>query len=217
MNTDLDPTKPTNPQAAAWRSFCTNTTNHELTVIRDETATDPDAPYRHLRMAEPGTRMWSWDIICWPGHLATSGDIADGYVFSRLRDMMQFFATTSDRQNYYSDGAPSLDLRYWAEKLCGGRSHEVQVYSKEQFLTQVTQALAEQLVDGDIGQDDHDLLLEQAGEHSDTQEQAHRWLRDNEQVFGTDTWEWDLRDWDFHFVLACYAINHSVLAYLEQR
>ena len=56
--------------------------------------------------------------MTWPGYLAVVGDIANGYVFSRIADMLDFF--DSARRDRYSDGCPVIDLRYWAEKLCGG-------------------------------------------------------------------------------------------------
>ncbi|MCX4573236.1 MULTISPECIES: hypothetical protein [unclassified Streptomyces] len=34
-------------------------------------------------------------------------------------------------QSHYSDGAPSIDVHYWAEKLCGGRSYEVEMYDAD--------------------------------------------------------------------------------------
>lgn len=79
-------TKPTNPYAHAYADFLSETAEHQLVVLHD------DGLYCHLRIQKPGTRMWSWDITTWPGHLATSGDIADGYMFTREPDMIQFFA-----------------------------------------------------------------------------------------------------------------------------
>lgn len=61
-------TKPTNPYAHAYADFLRETAEHQLVVPHD------DGLYRHLRIQKPGTRMWSWDITTWPGHLATSGE-----------------------------------------------------------------------------------------------------------------------------------------------
>jgi len=131
-------TKPVNPYAETYEDFIKQTQDHELKVISD------NGLYKHLRIQAPGTRMWSWDIVTWPGYLATSGDIADGYMFNRERDMIEFFNIGGRHgESYYSDGAPSIDIRYWAEKLSGGRSRDVKVYDSNLFLQLVTEALEE--------------------------------------------------------------------------
>lgn len=295
-------TRPTNPYAKAYAGFIEQTTEHELHVIHD------DGLYRHLRVQAPGTRMWSWDITTWPGHLATSGDIADGYMFSRELDMIEFFTHGGYAgHDYFSDGAPSIDVRYWAEKLCGGRSHDVKVYEADSFLQQVREHLEEheelgtdqdllrdrqiallerirqlkhrgvsedtsptvqerledywqdkctlgQLFDQEgLSQAEMDQLgdefdynedgtcarfdffdlesdvvqtppaerrqeiLDEAHWNAETEYQAHTWLSENEQHVGTDTFEWDLREYDIHFLFACYAIDMAVRLHREQK
>lgn len=297
--------KPTNPYAKAYAAFKEQTKHHFLTVIHE------DGLYRHLRIQAPGTRMWSWDITTWPGYLATSGDIADGFLFTRLDDMINFFSVPTGSREYYSDGAPSIDVRYWAEKLSGGRATEVKTYQSETFLQQVREHLEEHEELGDEAQaeyerqlallrriyhfdgsgeaalqtnlaeyrrlqsfvandpgfgryaarnrselalakaalwslknltdeqsdllsadpDWHELsdtdipakspaqrraeILDDARWHSESAHEAHEWLSDNEEYVGSDTWEWDLRDYDFHFVLACYCIDLGVRLYQE--
>lgn len=300
-------TKPTNPYALAYKNFLEQTKDHRLIVLQDS------GLYRHLRVQEPGTRMWSWDITTWPGHLATSGDIADGHVFTRETDMLGFFSDAGrSRDGYYSDGAPSIDVRYWAEKLCGGRSQEVKKYDADAFLQQVRESLeqSEELGDeaqafhkqqhvalkriyelrglsqealdenlatywaakgaasripsgyrstwtfaqsvlddakraqvqlwntdtltdeqfdelgeelrknsgydwyelGDTDLNQHspkqrrDEIVDDARWHAGSEYEAHEWLRDNEDSVGSDTFEWDLREYDIHFLFTCYAI-----------
>lgn len=294
--------KPENPHARAYADFVEQTKDHKLVVLHD------DGLYRHLRVQAPGTRMWSWDVTTWPGHLATSGDIADGHVFSREPDMLAFFTIAGRSERYYSDGSPSIDVRYWAQKLCGGRSHEVKKYDPELFLQLVRERLAEHEELGDeaqalhekqlalvktlhemrglddstmqkhlevywgaqeravhsgafnmdtrsrwsrddlakarnearnhlwstdgISDEQHDRLikefdwyelgdteiakdspavrrqeiLDDARWHADSESEAHKWLQENERHFGTDTWEWSLREYDIHFLFTCYAI-----------
>lgn len=294
-------TRPTNPHAAAWKGFTEQTTEHELHVIHD------DGLYKHLRVQAPGTRMWSWDITTWPGHLATSGDIADGFMFSRETDMIRFFAHGGrGRDDYFCDGAPSIDVRYWAQKLCGGRSRDVKVYDPDTFLRQVREHLEEheelgtdqdrlrdrqialltrirELKHRGVSEDtsttvqqrleeywrgeltlgklfdqeglsqsemdqlgdefDHDEngaraqfdlfdlesdvaqtppaerreeILDDARWQAETEYQAHTWLDQNEEHVGSDTWEWDLREYDIHFLFTCYAIDMAVRLYREQ-
>ena len=296
-----DTTRPTNPYAFAYKNFLEQTTDHQLVVLQDS------GLYRHLRVQAPGTRMWSWDITTWPGHLATSGDIADGHVFSREPDMLGFFADAGrSKDGYYSDGAPSISVSYWAEKLCGSRSHEVKKYDPDSFIQQVREHLEESEELGHEAQTEHDKIIEvarrvcaregvayetyllnialktavkdrrltsrsaglgilepiareyditltpairaalqyeqtfdameiraddsdeleyfglmipsvspaerrqeiidDAGYHADSEYEAHTWLQDNEDSVGSDTFEWELREYDLHFLFTCYAI-----------
>ncbi|MGW0881377.1 hypothetical protein [Streptomyces sp. NPDC002671] len=302
-------TKPTNPYAHAYADFLRETAEHQLVVPHD------DGLYRHLRIQKPGTRMWSWDITTWPGHLATSGDIADGYMFTRELDMIDFLSIARRRRDYYSDGAPSIDVRYWAQKLCGGRSHEVKKYDADVFLQLVREHLAENEELGDEAQAFHERQLtllkqfhelrgldeaaqlellkthwaaearakhfdssshttlarqrraaaaaavdrlwsaddlsdeqfdrlakehdwnelagiaierespaERAAEiladakwHADSESEAHKWLQDQSEIFGEDTWEWDLCDYDIHFLFTCYCIDLAVRLYREHQ
>lgn len=107
--------------------FERNTAGHELVVLADRStdAVDPQ-PYRHLRLAAPGTRMYSWDIVTWPGHLATTGDIADGYTFARVHDMVDFF--TPEPEPY------RINPEYWAEKLACSQREHAKVFSLESLL-----------------------------------------------------------------------------------
>lgn len=146
-------TKPTNPYAHAYADFLCETAEHQLWVLHNE------GLYRHLRIQKPGTHTWSWDITTWPGHLATSGDIADGYMFTRELDMIDFLSVSRRYRDYYSDGAPSIDVRYWAEKLYGGRSHEVKKYDADVFLQLVRERLAEHEEIGDEAQALHERQL----------------------------------------------------------
>ena len=74
-------TRRSNPYARTWKGFVDQTAQHQLTVLHDEVL------YRHLRMAAPGTSMWHWEVVTWPGHLSITGDVADGFTFrSRSSD-----------------------------------------------------------------------------------------------------------------------------------
>lgn len=138
MTTTATPgaTKPENPYASAYKNFLEQTKNHVLTVERH------DDLNRQLYVGEPGTGIWHWRVTTWPGYLATYGDVADGYMFTRISDMLQFF-DRGGHHGYYSDGAPSIDFRYWAEKLSGGRSHDVKKFDSDKFIRELTEHLEE--------------------------------------------------------------------------
>lgn len=198
-------TRRKNPYEQIWSSVVAQTKDHQLTILRE------DGLHRHLTVAEPGVNNWSWGVITWPGHLATFGDIADGYMFRRTRDMLTFFDVDDHLLDYYTDGSPSIDFRYWAEKLCGGR--DVTRYDPDTFMWQVKEALAEDELDDEAQAE----LIEEASWVQASEGTAREWLNNREAVFGTDTWEWDLTDFDTSFLFACYCIHLTVRLYREDQ
>lgn len=88
--------------------------DHRMTVARD------DGLYRHLKFRGPGTSVYWFDIITWPGVLTIAGDCGT-YVFSRIEDMFQFFRR--------GNGRSQINPGYWGEKLLatachGGQGHK---------------------------------------------------------------------------------------------
>ena len=180
--------------------------NHELTILHD------DGLYRHLRIAEPGTGIYSWNIITWPGHLATSGDVADGYQFARLPDMFEFFR------------GRDINPQYWAEKMPHTLREQAQNYSDDVFRQYVldyaaewrenmlpaeqasfTAAITRDVLD-DIG-DDPDYNREIV-ENFKFESKSHGYT-----LLFSDTWEWDCRDWDYHFIITCQAVAKGISMY----
>lgn len=85
--------------AKARERFTRDTAEHQMTVAQD------NGLYRHLRFNAPGTYIYGFDLITWPGFLCICGDIQT-HVFSRTADMFTFFG----------DGE-SINPDYWGEKL----------------------------------------------------------------------------------------------------
>ena len=189
-----------NPFATQWRQFAAETKDHGLSVLHS------DGLYRHLRMKRPGTGIWHWDVITWPGRLCIVGDIGDGLVFSREDDMIDFFRT-SLRSGRYSDGAPQISISYWAEKLSRG-AKDVKSYSDARFLGIVRNALDE----SGATEAERAEFIAGAESVSMYEHDAREWLQEERRAFGDGTWEWDLTDWDHHFILSCYAIAATVKA-----
>lgn len=272
MPTKLSPRD--NEYARIWADFVRNTKDHVLTVQQD------DGLDRRMRVGAPDSSSYSWTVVTWPGHLQTVGDIADGYGFRRLDDMISFFAGGLGWT--HADGAPSIDFRYWAQKLTGGRSQEVLVFSKSTFVQSVTERLEEHEELGTEAQALHDKTIEvtkrvlarhkvdydeylvefrknglvgimkrfggleidpdnddeseyfereiaerspaerraeiisDARWHADDERSAYSWLEDqDESLFGPDIFEIGMRDFDYHFILACYAIALTVKLWRE--
>lgn len=185
------------------------TADHKMSILHD------DGLYRHLRFQTPATWNYGYDIVTWPGHLALNGDLDSGYVFSRIRDMIDFFAS-----------GPGINPQYWAEKITNSTAREAtRRYSEELLREQVEQAARQRAEEGDYTYDaimaawrEHIAYREMSVEHV-----AHESLRDfrvdrdDHFGFGPDTWEWSLRDWDHVYLLCCFAIRAGVDAYRAQR
>jgi hypothetical protein len=199
--------------------FTSDTTDHEMTVLHD------DGLYRHVRFAEPGTGMYSFNLITWPGYLTICGDMpVTALTFRRLDDMFAFF-----RQADINPG-------YWAEKLCSGRDAATG-YSEGKFRLLVDERVTD-AVEADpelepVDEDRPGLVAAVAAALEDEydpsyEETAREFLQRftydytdsaaRQQCFQfRDTWEWDLTEYDWSFLWACHAIRWGVEQYTAAR
>ena len=173
-----------------YRQFLGAVTEHEMTVLHDE------GLYRHLKFAKPGTMIWSWEIVTWPGSLAIRGDIGLGLVFTRLEDMLQFF----------DDGQPDgwINPSYWGEKLSRG-TRDVEIFSGKKFVEWVREEL------DSTGRKLSDIEWDSIESVYST-ELAVEVLNEIELDWDyedPETW----KDWDHHFLLALHAILWSAKKY----
>ena len=113
------------------QEFAKNVENHVLTVIADDGNVT-----RHIRCREPGTVIYGWDIVTWPGYLAVTGDLGH-YVFRRLDDMLvQFFGGT-------------INPQYWVEK-CVAWDYSLSVVSAENVRYMADAVLSELADEGEL-------------------------------------------------------------------
>lgn len=80
--------------------FLNDTKDHEMEIIRDAEES------RHLKFTRNGSQVYRFDLITGPGYLCITGDMGT-YVFSRVRDMFEFF-----RQDKLK-----TKPNYWGQKL----------------------------------------------------------------------------------------------------
>lgn len=192
-----------------YANLLANTKRHELQVLHD------DGLYRHLRFKEPGTTIWYFDISTWPGSLTIRGDIGKGYTFTRADDMIAWFT--------HNRAPGTINAQYWAEKLEAScqtarryehdafhSSGRVDIEAWDLSHDDQERALSEWQEAVDACDPWPTAALECAGEFRfvDSAGTAHQFA---------DVGEWELDDWDFHFLLACHAIHHASLKYLEMR
>lgn len=196
-------------EAYARQSFERDTAEHEMTVLRD------DELYRHLRFAKPGTYIYGYDLVTWPGYLAVVGDMGE-YVFSRIEDMFKFFAGEGKAEGINPD--------YWGEKLRGPGTDKHLRYSEDAFKRRVMEWYNDQAegmepeAAAGLRQAVNESLLE--AEHYDIHA-AMTLVRDFEHDGYTvgDYWEWgeSLKEYDHRFLWACWGIKRGIQRYYAHK
>lgn len=186
----------------AKQCFDNDVKDHGMEILRN------DGVYRHLRFKRPGSSCYWFDLITWPGCLAIRGDMG-AWMFARTTDMFTFF------------GGPGINPHYWGEKLVteGGRRSSTE-YSADSYREQVEDWYRETVEDQELTGAQaaelrkaivDDLLDEWPGEWNHSEHAAHRALADfdwNGITIG-DTWEWNLREYGYHYVWCCWAIVYG--------
>jgi len=110
------------------KRFAKDVANHEMEVIRD------DGVYRHVRFRNPSQSWNQWfELVTWPGVLCYHGDMGT-YVFSRTKDMFEFFRMDGERINLY----------YWPQKcVAEDRNAKIREYSHDEFVSVVRESAKE--------------------------------------------------------------------------
>lgn len=172
------------PYARQRKQFISETQEHVMRVLHD------DGLYRHLRFQKPGTGIWHWDLITWPGSLAIRGDIGEGHIFTRTDDMLRFF----DQNKAENE----INAHYWAEKLDLGRD-SVKEFSTDRF-EEWCEENAPQIAE------DSRTIDHSAGAFEMLAENDVEW--DFEDV---ESWQ----DYGHHFIIALHAILWGAKRYHE--
>jgi hypothetical protein len=187
--------------ADSYRNFLGYVKDHEMTVLHD------DGLYRHIQFGRRGAVGW-FELVTWPGNLTINGDIGN-YVFARIQDMFEFFANAP---GYIEPG-------YWDEKIRAGRP--TRVFSDEAFASRVVEYFWARR-SGFEGESRklfraiREDVLECSYEITDARanlEDFHYCAADGRCFRFRDTWEWDLTDWDIHYLRACHAIVWGINQY----
>jgi hypothetical protein len=190
--------------------FVGDTAEHVLTIIRD------DGLYRHLRFNKPGTWVYGFDLVTWPGYLAIVGDAGD-YVFSRVRDMFEFFEPGGARGGF-EDERWGINPHYWSEKLQAPLPPAALTYSHDALRDRVL-GWARDHCEWDAEMVYPSLLIEALERevlygYTHDEREGHARLDILEQEVGyMDCWEWDLREYDFRFLWCCWAIVWGIALY----
>lgn len=197
--------------------FEEDTASHKMSINHDADN------YRHLRFRAPKTGTYYYDLVTWPGHLAIVGDAGSGYVFSRIRDMFEFFRADQSGINphYWSEKLvhPAMrdsTLRYSPDitraRLSAWHGEQVDTLGlNEHEAAKLRADLDEQVVGQLRDLDSHEnavrLMVEFECRMADFHDHRDRVIRIGEPYF------WDLRDWDHQFLWACWAIATGIDRY----
>ena len=185
--------------------FLKDVANHVMTIVRD------DGVYRHLHFAKPGTGCMHFDIVTYPGHLVYSGDMGC-YVFSRLRDMFEFFRVRP--RDGDEPGRLYINKGYWAEKLeATDKPDGHHEYSADLFRQHVNEVLDDIEADQDLRDEVQEYVLDYADDGEVRARDALDQFEHNGRRIFTDTWEWRLTDYTFRFAWCCYALAWSIQQY----
>lgn len=191
-----------------YRSFLAETKDHRIAVEND------NGVHRSVVFAAPLTGIFYFRLNTWPGHLAISGDISDGLIFTRHHDMFQFFR---------ADKAPDdIDFRYWAEKLTAS-SMSVCEFDLEKANADIDQEVQYFLESHVLSAEDTiDLKLEVSELSQDVDgsilfERLYNYYFYDVNGVGypvfTDIEPSSWYDYNYRFYLNCFAIQAGIQAY----
>lgn len=220
-------------QADVAERFAKDVAGHAMTVLHD------DGLYRHLRFAEPNHSFYWFDLVTWPGSLAIRGDCG-GHMFTRTRDMFEFFRRNGNdhgiNPGYWAeklpDGARSVrkfsedELRARVEESVteyGARlpdlvhrydhakiAYDQSTHSERWPLGSTREPVKPKTLD-----EVRELIQDYDDDGRLSHEEGARELLGELQRAGvaSDSWEWDLSDWDWQFLWCCHAIAWGVRQY----
>ncbi|UVF61042.1 hypothetical protein SEA_SAKAI_79 [Arthrobacter phage Sakai] len=195
-----------------YKRFISDTEKHEMTILLDQDV------YRHLRFKEPGTGMYFFDVITWPGNLTIRADMGT-YTFNRLTDMFEFFG--GREPGYVNEG-------YWAEKLVAvDKQSPAKEFDEDLFRQRILEDFWERRED--FEPEDARTIWESIREQIfDDYEDRHdanachtllQNFRSPDRRFNYhDAWEWgSFDDYGIHFVWCLHAITHAIRTYREAK
>jgi len=195
--------------------FEQETAGHQMTVLRD------DGLYRHLRFQAPGTYVYGFDLITWPGFLAITGDMGE-QMFTRIDDMFRFFESR----------AGGINPGYWGEKVRPGGERSVCEFSAAVYRARVLEWLQHRTDELVEDEDQHPDALKTA---EDLKAAVYGQLLSGEPPFDArdaierldafeygsysiaEPYEWDLTQFDSRYLWQLHAIVWGIEQYRQHK
>lgn len=184
-------------------TFLKDVAAHRMTVVRD------DGVHRHLHFAKPGTGCMHFELITWPGYLCYSGDMGC-FVFSRLRDMFEFFRTRPDgKTGLY------INESYWGQKLQAASDGGHKEFSCEKFQQAIQDYLDQHEASTEVREAVESEVLSRIYDGEWPASQAVYDFEHDGFRF-QDFFEYSLRDYTYRFTWCCYALAWGIAQYDER-
>ena len=180
------------------KKFLEDVKDHEMTIIQDD-------ELRFIRFSNKASSNYWFDLITWPGYLCISGDCGT-FVFSRIRDMFEFFRSDPTR----SDRKLPINPQYWGEKVIAGKIEE---YSSDEFRKSIKDYYDSygQDQDKECWQAIESDVLSQADDKPWAYRAAYDFEYKNFRF--QDFFEYSLTEYTVSFIWCLYAIVWGIIKY----
>lgn len=201
-----------NGREEARDRFFNDTKNHIMTVLRD------DGLYRHIRFSIPGSSVYRFDLVTWPGFLAITGDMGS-CTFSRVKDMFTFFRAALGQGTKPAETL-GINPSYWAEKLVAVDRQGWKEFDQEHFKRVIVEQIREY---GDSGKKRKILqdareeifsLIDEDLEGREAMQAAYRFKSNGFTFF--DLFDHNFEKPTFHFLWLLWAIVWGIRQYDER-
>lgn len=180
------------------REFNEFVKDHVLTVLADG-----DEVGRQIRCRKPGTCIYGWDIVTWPGYLTITGDLGH-FVFRSQDDMLVDFFNGP------------INPQYWLEK-CVAWDSPLRVVSAERVRYMAVDAMEALADEGELT-DKLNEAWTQAVATAESNEGSASFdnTYDDLQRAGVDMSDCDIAGHSTHALRALCAIRWTREQYLAQ-
>lgn len=206
--------------------FLKDVEKHEMIIIRD------DGIYRHIRFKEANTMMMHFDLITWPGYLCYTGDMGT-YVFTRLRDMFEFFRTDREHRRLRDGLTLAINPGYWGEKVEAQDKYDgITEFSEERFKRAVLGDLVKWMRNNreetdkedrrDLWQAVMNEVLDADGDNGGYRQQAaahdfYHTINCDMRFQFVDFFEHDVTEYSHRFMWCCYALAWGIEKYDKKK
>jgi hypothetical protein len=211
------------------KQFLHDVRDHKLTILRDEALEGPAdyegtlGHYRHLRLARPGTICMSYQIISVPWYLTMVGDMGS-WTWSRLKDNFCFFRADGGAKRCAEKEGNKLFINpgYWAEKLQAvDKVDGLMEFSEDLYKSHILEEYKNWLHNDNPDKAEREKAKEAIRDQlycAENEDEAHRALYDFKSFtsfdrYVTDTWEWNLKEYTYRYIWACYAVAWAIEQY----
>ncbi|WP_151765830.1 hypothetical protein [Acinetobacter colistiniresistens] len=183
-----------------YEQFQEDVKDHVLTVNLDNEL------YRDITIKKPHSVDMHYHITTRPGYLMFTGDMGC-YVFERTPDMFRFFRGCK------------INPYYWSEKLQAGKYQEYSPEMARKALDNVFENWKE------CTDKDEEFIENEKSEldgiDTDNEFEFTSAVNDHYANEGgvdlTDFWEYNVKDYTYHYIWCCYAIVHAIDLYDQHK